>query len=116
MAAPISTATKIYLPNPYAREEDTAAIYSRMGLNARQIDILASATPKRQYYFASEQGRRLYELALGPLALAFVAASDKDTIAHIQRLEEVHGADWVHVYLSERGLSLNNYLPSTRAA
>lgn len=111
-----STATKIYLPNPYAREEDTAAIYSRMGLNARQIDILASATPKRQYYFASEQGRRLYELALGPLALAFVAASDKDTIAHIKRLEEVHGADWVHVYLSERGLSLNNYLPSTRAA
>jgi type IV secretory pathway VirB4 component len=29
-----STATKIFLPNVYARDEDTAALYRRMGLNA----------------------------------------------------------------------------------
>ncbi|HBO0762092.1 TPA: VirB4 family type IV secretion/conjugal transfer ATPase, partial [Pseudomonas aeruginosa] len=65
-----STATKIFLPNIYARDEDTAALYRRMGLNARQIEILAQAVPKRQYYYVSENGRRLYDLALGPLALA----------------------------------------------
>ncbi len=86
-----STATKIFLPNVYARDEDTAALYRRMGLNARQIEILATAIPKRQYYYVSENGRRLYDLALGPLALAFVGASDKESVAAIKSLEAKFG-------------------------
>ena len=105
-----STATKIFLPNIYARDEDTAALYRRMGLNARQIDILASAVPKRQYYYVSEQGRRLYDLAIGPLALSFVGATDKDSISKIKNLEAKFGKDWVGEWLSSRGLNLSEYL------
>lgn len=104
-----STATKIFLPNVYARDEDTAALYRRMGLNSRQIEILATAIPKRQYYCVSEAGRRLYDLALGPLALAFVGATDKESIATIQRLEAKYGDDWTHEWLAGRGLKLNDY-------
>lgn len=104
-----STATKIFLPNVYARDEDTAALYRRMGLNARQIEILATAIPKRQYYYVSENGRRLYDLALGPLALAFVGASDKESIATIKTMEKKFGDDWVHEWLAGRGLNLNDY-------
>ncbi len=104
-----STATKIFLPNVYARDEDTAALYRRMGLNTRQIEIIATAIPKRQYYCVSEAGRRLYDLALGPLALAFVGATDKESIATIQRLEAKYGDDWTHEWLAGRGLKLNNY-------
>lgn len=104
-----STATKIFLPNIYARDEDTAALYRRMGLNNRQIDILASAIPKQQYYFVSEQGRRLYELALGPLALAFIGATDKESVATIKTLEAKHGERWVHEWLESRGLDLHDY-------
>jgi type IV secretion system protein VirB4 len=104
-----STATKIFLPNVYARDEDTAALYRRMGLNARQIEILATAIPKSQYYYVSENGRRLYDLALGPLALAFVGVSDKDSIATIKTLEAKHGDAWVHKWLAGRGLNLNDY-------
>ncbi|MYN08907.1 VirB4 family type IV secretion/conjugal transfer ATPase [Pseudoduganella aquatica] len=104
-----STATKIFLPNIYARDEDTAALYRRMGLNNRQIDILASAIPKQQYYFVSEQGRRLYELALGPLALAFIGATDKESVASIKTLEAKHGERWVHEWLASRGLDLHDY-------
>ncbi|WP_228892985.1 VirB4 family type IV secretion/conjugal transfer ATPase [Pseudoduganella aquatica] len=104
-----STATKIFLPNIYARDEDTAALYRRMGLNNRQIDILASAIPKQQYYFVSEQGRRLYELALGPLALAFIGATDKESVATIKALEAKHGEWWVHEWLASRGLDLHDY-------
>lgn len=104
-----STATKIFLPNIYARDEDTAALYHRMGLNARQIEILATAIPKRQYYYVSENGRRLYDLALGPLALSFVGASDKDSISTIKTLEAKHGDAWVHEWLAGRRLNLNNY-------
>jgi len=104
-----STATKIFLPNVYARDKDTAALYRRMGLNARQIEILATAIPKRQYYYVSENGRRLYDLALGPLALAFVGASDKESIATIKTMEKKFGDDWVHEWLAGRGLNLNDY-------
>jgi type IV secretion system protein VirB4 len=104
-----STATKIFLPNIYARDEDTAALYRRMGLNARQIEILATAIPKSQYYYVSENGRRLYDLALGPLALSFVGASDKESIATIKLLETKYGDGWVNEWLSSRGLNLNEY-------
>ncbi|MBN7134085.1 conjugal transfer protein TrbE [Pseudomonas oleovorans] len=105
-----STATKIFLPNIYARDEDTAALYRRMGLNARQIEILAQAVPKRQYYYVSENGRRLYDLALGPLALAFVGASDKESVAIIKNLEAKFGDQWVDEWLRGRGLALDEYL------
>ncbi|PRD67633.1 conjugal transfer protein TrbE [Malikia spinosa] len=105
-----STATKIFLPNIYARDDDTAALYRRMGLNARQIEILATALPKRQYYYVSESGRRLYDLALGPLALAFVGAADKESVANIKSLEAKFGHEWVHEWLAGRGLNLNDYL------
>jgi len=105
-----STATKLFLPNVYAREEETAAIYRSMGLNDRQIEIIASAIPKRQYYYLSENGRRLYELALGEFALAFVGASDKDSIAAIKKLKNQWGNEWVKHWLSARGLRLQDYI------
>jgi type IV secretion system protein TrbE len=104
-----STATKIFLPNVYAREDETAALYRGMGLNNRQIEILAGAIPKRQYYFVSEQGRRLYELALGPLALAFVGATDLDSINAIKKLEATFGDQWVEEWLKSRGVNLDTY-------
>jgi type IV secretion system protein VirB4 len=104
-----STATKLFLPNVYARDEDIAGLYRRMGLNARQIEILATAVQKRHYYYVSEKGRRLYDLALGPLALAFVGSSDKESVAAIQALEAKFGYEWVHEWLSNKGLNLNDY-------
>jgi hypothetical protein len=69
-------------------------LYVRLGLNKRQIELIAEATPKREYYVTSEKGRRLFELALGPLALIFCGASDKDTIVKIQGLEKKLGPEW----------------------
>lgn len=105
-----STATKIFLPNVHAHDEDNTALYRRMGLNARQISIVARAIPKREYYYVSESGRRLYDLALGPIALSFVGATDKDSLAEIKRLEDEHGDRWVHIWLAKRNLNLQSYL------
>lgn len=104
-----STVTKIFLPNLYARDEDAAALYKRMGLNNRQIEILATAIPKQQYYYVSEQGRRLYNLALGELALAFVGSSDKESIAIIKSLKEKYKSRWIHEWLKTKNLSLEEY-------
>jgi type IV secretion system protein VirB4 len=81
-----SCPTRIFLPNERAIEPQILATYRRFGLNDRQIEIIARATPKRDYYCQSRRGNRLFELGLGDVALAFCAASsktDQTTIAGI---------------------------------
>jgi len=76
----------VFLPNERAIEPQITAIYRRFGLNDRQIEIIARATPKRDYYCQSRRGNRLSELGLGPVALAFCAASSKADHAAIERV------------------------------
>jgi type IV secretory pathway VirB4 component len=72
-----SCQTRILLPNERAIEPQITAIYRRFGLNDRQIEILARAMPKRDYYCQSRRGNRLFELGLSDVALALCAASSK---------------------------------------
>ncbi|WP_454918780.1 conjugal transfer protein TrbE [Xanthobacter sediminis] len=81
-----SCPTRIFLANERAIEPQIAAIYRQFGLNGRQIEIIARATPQRDYYCQSRRGNRLFELGLGPIALALCAASDKAAHARINEL------------------------------
>ena len=99
-----SCPTKIYLPNLSARQEAQRDLYTAMGLNETQLGIIASATPKRDYYVVSPHGRRQVQLALGPKTLAFVGHSDKESIARIQELSALHGPHgWQETWLRECG-------------
>ncbi|MBY5461265.1 VirB4 family type IV secretion/conjugal transfer ATPase [Rhizobium leguminosarum] len=99
-----SCPTKICLPNGAAREPGTREFYERIGFNQRQIQIVASAIPKREYYVASPDGRRLFDMALGPLTLSFVGASSKDDLKRIRALHEEHGPEWPLHWLQQRGI------------
>jgi len=88
-----SCPTRLFLPNERAIEPQITAVYRQFGLNDRQIEIIARATPKRDYYCQSRRGNRLFELGLGEAALAFTAASSKSDQATIADLLTVHGAD-----------------------
>ncbi|WP_286846131.1 conjugal transfer protein TrbE, partial [Spongiibacter sp. UBA6593] len=46
-----SCASRIFLPNPQATEPQIRTVYEGFGLNARQIEIVATAEPKRDYYY-----------------------------------------------------------------
>jgi type IV secretion system protein VirB4 len=46
-----SCASRIFLPNPQATEPQIRTIYEGFGLNSRQIEIVATAQPKRDYYY-----------------------------------------------------------------
>lgn len=72
-----SCPTRLFLPNARASEPGQQETYERFGLNARQIEIIARASPKRDYYLQSSAGNRLFDLELGPVALAFCAAGSK---------------------------------------
>ncbi|MET3780800.1 type IV secretion system protein VirB4 [Brevundimonas sp. 1080] len=100
-----SCPTRVFLPNARAREPQIQTIYRQFGLSDRQIDILAQATPKRDYYAQSRIGDRLFELGLGPVALAFCAASSSEDQATIARLLAEHGqTGFAAAWLRERGL------------
>jgi type IV secretion system protein VirB4 len=88
-----SCQTRLLLPNERAIEPQIAAIYRRFGLNDRQIEILARAMPKRDYYCQSRRGNRLFELGLSEVALALCAASSKTDQAAIARILDSEGRD-----------------------
>ena len=101
-----SCPTRVLLPNDRAIEPQIMAIYRRFGLNDRQIEILARATPKRDYYCQSRRGNRLFELGLGEIALAFAAASSKADQAFIDKMLAEHGRrDFAINWLRARGLA-----------
>jgi type IV secretion system protein VirB4 len=100
-----SCPTRIFLPNERAIEPQITAIYRRFGLNDRQIEIVARATPKRDYYCQSRRGNRLFELGLGPIALAFCAASSRADHADIEHvIAEFGHEDFVHGWLAAHDL------------
>jgi type IV secretion system protein VirB4 len=100
-----SCPTRIFLPNARALEPQIAAIYAGFGLNARQVEILARATPKRDYYCQSPVGDRLFDLGLGEVALAFAAASSKQDQAAITRVLDAAGPEgFAGAWLRHRGL------------
>jgi type IV secretion system protein VirB4 len=100
-----SCASRIFLPNPQATEPQIRTIYEGFGLNSRQIEIVATAQPKRDYYYQSRAGNRLFELDLGPVALAFAGASTpQDQRAIDGVLRDAGAPGFTGAWLRHRGL------------
>ncbi len=98
-------ATRIYLPNDRAREPATRAFYDAAGLNNRQIELIANAIPKRDYYIAARAGCRRIDLELGPATLAFAGASTPEDHALIDRVLALHGETrFARRWLEAKGL------------
>ena len=106
-----SCPTKIFLPNEEAAVTGTAEnpgpndFYRALGLNETQVEVIRTATKKRHYYLVSPEGRRLFDLGLGPVTLAFAGATSPDDIMRIRQLEQVHGRQWPFAWLDEKGVA-----------
>ncbi|GAA4771389.1 conjugal transfer protein TrbE [Stakelama sediminis] len=116
-----SCPTRLLLPNERAIEPQITAIYRRFGLNDRQIEILARATPKRDYYCQSRRGNRLFELSLSEVGLALCAASSKSDQTLIANLVAEHGregflAAWLRARDAGWAVDLIPTFPSPQAA
>lgn len=111
---------RIFLPNDRAQEPQSFEAYERFGLNPTQIELIGRATPKRQYYLQSARGNRLFELGLGPIALALCGTSDPATQARIDAILSEHGAeDFAARFLTDSGLDwaaelLGSYASASR--
>ncbi|PVY55527.1 MULTISPECIES: conjugal transfer protein TrbE [unclassified Simplicispira] len=105
-----SCPSRIFLPNPQAAEPQIRTIYEGFGLNTRQIEIVATAEPKRDYYYQSRLGNRLFDLDLGPATLAFVGASTPqdqnaiDTVLASAASSAQSSSPFADAWLRHRGL------------
>ena len=100
--------TRILLPNPSAKNDDLKELYmGHLGLNKRQVDIIANAVMKQHYYYSAPNSRnnRLFDLGLAPVALSFVGASGKDDLKAVRKLKAEHGDLWVKHWLYQRDLA-----------
>jgi type IV secretion system protein TrbE len=100
-----SCASRIFLPNPQATEPQIRVIYEGFGLNSRQIEIVATAQPKRDYYYQSRLGNRVFDLGLGPVALAFAGASTPEDQRAMDGVSAgTTSSDFAAAWLRHRGL------------
>lgn len=95
--------TKIYLPNVEAGSENIRKLYEMCGMNAREIGIIQSSTPKKQYYVTSPDGRRLVSLSLGPVTLSWIGVNDRECRKTIAEIAERNPDGWQAEWLRLRG-------------
>lgn len=94
--------TKIFLADPKAI--DLMEYYRRFGLTDEEIAILSMAKKKRDYYYKSTMGTRLFQLNLGVLTLAmFRQQQDKIKVRKVNGEEEVLlWADYCEFLISQK--------------
>jgi type IV secretion system protein VirB4 len=96
------TATKIWLPNPEAPTQ--AEAYREFGLNSAEIEMISMAEPKREYYVTSAMGRRMIDLVLGKVALAFVGTNSVPDRKRVRKLMAEYPDTWEAEWLRFKGL------------
>lgn len=99
-----SCPTKIFLPNPEASNPATRMHYESIGLTDKQIELIANAVRKKDYYFVSPLGQRLFSLDLSSFALSLVGVNGKKNRHRIDELKRHHRNQWPEFWLRENNL------------
>ncbi|RAX56474.1 conjugal transfer protein TrbE [Helicobacter monodelphidis] len=116
-----SCPTKIFLPNPDVFNKGSDNVlgsydyYKAFGLNDAQLEIIRRATPKKEYYYCSPLGNRLFDLALGKVNLSLTTVNDKESIKNIENLYADFQENWVFEWLKERNVNYKIYERSMNA-
>lgn len=96
-----SCPTRIFLPN--AAATDNATAYNKFGLNARQVEIIARSIPKRDYYYQSIAGNRLFELNLTEFELTLIGSNSKEELTEIDAIEGQNPDSFLEAFLEHKG-------------
>jgi type IV secretion system protein TrbE len=100
-----SCQTKILLPNQEANNSEISAMYKKVGLNEAQIDIIANAIPKKEYFYFSGAGVRLFDLSLGEIAIALCCnAGQKASVRADNILKKYGGGKFLNEWLASCGV------------
>ncbi len=70
--------SKLFLADNAALTPEMYANYQKFGLSDTEIKIISQIQEKREYYYKSVKGCRVFDLELGPVALTFAGLSDDE--------------------------------------
>jgi type IV secretion/conjugal transfer VirB4 family ATPase len=105
--------TKILLPNSESRTSNSRVFYDRVGLNERELEILELSIPKKHYYMVSPLGRRLIDVGIGNVALAWVGVNGREERDIAKTVMDRNPENWRSDWLRLKGLdSWADYLES----
>lgn len=108
--------TKIFLPNTEAENRGTPTepgpyeCYKSFGLNDTQISIIKNSIPKREYYFTSREGNRIFSMNLGNVALSFVGRTGAKDLDKLQEIKGLYGEDWTYKWLEYCGADYYRFI------
>ena len=101
-----SCPSRVFLPNSRAQEPGVAQIYEQLGVSDQQLHLIASASPRQDYYYQSSFGNALFNLQLGSVALAFADSGKMEKKLKLKALYHAHGyPHFIPIYLESLGLS-----------
>jgi len=101
--------TKIYLADPSAETPGMLSVYREFGLTDSEISLISNSQMKRDYFYTSQNGRRLFQLDLGKLTLALIGAPNHDLLNELSKKYE-HGSPLCKEILQAKGFNYNNLL------
>lgn len=102
-----SCPVKIALPNPHIQDDDAedTALYAKMGFTREHLMVIKNATQKRDYFFRSINGTRLFNLFMGAKAHAICSATGTSDTKRIANLYREYGDLWINKFYREKGVS-----------
>ena len=101
--------TKIYLADPNAETAAMYPVYRAFGLTDSEISLIASSTMKRDYFYTSPLGRRLFRLDLGKVTLGLIAKADHGRLDRIAGGKEP-GSSFCAGILESKGIAYRHLL------
>lgn len=96
--------TKILLPNAECKSPGMREFYERIGLNERELDLVQVSIPKQHYYVVSKLGRRMVDLGLGRVALAWFGVNGREERQIVESLQEEYPDRWRTEWLKLKSL------------
>lgn len=96
--------TKFLLANESAEKEYIRGLYTKFGLNEKQIELVANAIAQREYYYMSSLGNRMFRLDLGDIALSYLGRTSLEDIAKARKIKKEHPAEFGAHWLTYTGL------------
>ena len=105
-----SCVTKIYLGDRKALDEDMKLIYKNFGLNSREIQLIAMAILKRDYFYKSIMGNRLFQLNLSVFELAYYGASDPQDQKKCIELKDLTTEEFNKVWIEYKKIDKKDIL------
>ncbi len=93
--------TKVFLPNSSAKNPSSAKFYTALGLNSAELNIIATAIRKRDYYIVQKgQGKRLINFDLDPYTLAWVGRAGEHVKIDMDNFISKNPENWRELWPS----------------